>query len=168
MAIFTPSCVFRNITHIDLDFLRSKGIKALVLDVDNTLTAHGSQTLNKDIAQWLDMVRAAGIKLMLASNNTEARVAPFAKRIGVEHASFCCKPGPKWLLCAKRKWRLPNSAIALIGDQIFTDQLAGGLYGVKVFLVRPMYRDTKPTIRLKRFLESPFLVRYYKNGGRLL
>ncbi|MGD9560216.1 MAG: YqeG family HAD IIIA-type phosphatase [Oscillospiraceae bacterium] len=168
MGLFTPTCVFRHITAITLPFLRARGIKALVLDVDNTLTAHGSQELSDEIAAWLQAMREGAIRLMLASNNTKARVAPFAKKLGLPFASFCCKPSPRWLVQARRQWRLPRSAIALVGDQIFTDQLAGSLYGVQVLLVRPMYRDIKPTIRLKRVLEKPFLLRYYKKGGKLL
>ena len=113
-------------------------------------------------------MRAAGVRLMLASNNTKRRVAPFAARLGLGYASFCCKPSPLWLLAARRRWGLPRRAIALVGDQIFTDLLAGTLYGATVLLVRPMYQDIKPTIRLKRKLEKPLLMRYYKKGGQLL
>ncbi|NLW77976.1 MAG: YqeG family HAD IIIA-type phosphatase [Ruminococcaceae bacterium] len=168
MPLLTPTHLFRNVTGITLRFLRTHGIRALVLDVDNTLTAHGSQTLSPEIAAWLRRMRAGGIRLMLASNNTEARVAPFARQLGLDYASFCCKPAPFWLAKAQRKWHLPRRAIALVGDQLFTDYLAGSLYGVRVLLVRPMYADVKPTIRLKRFLEKPFLLRYYKKGGKLL
>lgn len=168
MGLFTPEVVFRDITHITPAFLRAKGVLALVLDVDNTLTAHGSQELSEPIAAWLHAMQAAGVRLMLASNNTKARVAPFAEKIGLPFASFCCKPSPRWLLAAQKQWGLPRRAIALVGDQIFTDQLAGRLYGVRVLLVRPMYEDVKPTIRIKRVLEKPFLMRYYEKGGRLL
>lgn len=168
MALFTPSYIFRDVTHISLDFLRQKGIQALVLDVDNTLTAHDSQELRADIAAWLKTMRDGGIRLMLASNNTKARVTPFAQMLELEFTSFCCKPSPRWLLSARKKWGLPRRAIALVGDQIFTDLLAGSLYGVQVFLVRPLYEDIKPTVRFKRKLEKPFLLRYYKKGGKLL
>ena len=168
MRIFTPQFVFANITRITLPFLKKQGIRALVLDVDNTLTEHGSQELRPEIARWLETMKTNGIKLMLASNNFEKRVQPFAEKLGLEYAAFCCKPSPAWLISAQKKWNIPRSQLALVGDQIFTDGLAGQLYGAKVLLVRPMAKDIKASIRLKRRLEAPFLVRYYKKGGTLL
>ena len=168
MRIFTPRYVFRNVTSISLAFLKAQGIEALVLDIDNTLTEHGSQHVRPEIEAWIRKMKKSGIKLMIASNNVEKRVAPFAKRLGMDYVSFSCKPSPIWLLKAMKKWHLPRKKIARVGDQIFTDGLAGQLYGANVFLVRPMARDIKPTIRLKRKLEKPFLLRYYKRGGTLL
>lgn len=168
MSLIVPQHLFRNATRISLPFLKRNGIKGLVLDVDNTLTGHDSQELSPAVEKWLKAMKRGGIRLMLASNNTKKRVAPFAKQLGLDYASFCCKPSPVWLLAAMRKWKLPKSAIALVGDQLFTDQLAGSLYGVRVLVVRPLYHDTKPTVRFKRKLEKPFLLRYYRRGGQLL
>ena len=168
MNLFTPEYYFSSVARISPAFLRSKGISALVLDVDNTLTEHDSQELRPDVLAWLAEMRAAGIQMMLASNNVQSRVAPFAERLGLRYASFCCKPLPKWLFAAVRYWGLPRSSMALVGDQIFTDALAGHLAGVRVLLVKPMAEDTKRSIRFKRHLESPFLAKYYKRGGKLL
>ena len=43
--LLTPDYIFKSIECISPDFLREKGITALVLDVDNTLTGDFSQTL---------------------------------------------------------------------------------------------------------------------------
>ncbi len=168
MRIFTPEHIFRDVTHITLEFLQAQGIRALVLDVDNTLTRHDSQEVSAEVLEWLALMQAAGVKLMLASNNFQERVQPFAERLGLPFASFCCKPSPRWFLAAKRRWQLPRADMALVGDQIFTDALAGHLAGVKVLLVKPLAEDFKLTIRLKRRLEAPFLARYYRKGGKLL
>ena len=95
MPLFTPTIVFERITCITPEFLGARGLRALILDVDNTLTAHGSQELPPDVATWLDTMRAAGVKLTIASNNMPGRVAPFAKRVGLEYQAFCCKPDRK-------------------------------------------------------------------------
>lgn len=168
MALLSPDFIFRDVTRITPEFLHEQGIRALVLDVDNTLAEHGSQHLRPEVEQWLVQMRAAGIRLMIASNNVEDRVAPFARKLGLDYLSFCCKPSPRWLVAAKRKWGLHRREMALVGDQIFTDAWAGALYGVRVLLVRPMAEDPKIGIRFKRRLEKPFLLRYYRNGGKLL
>ena len=82
MPLFTPTIVFERITCITPEFLGARGIRALILDVDNTLTAHGSQELPPDVAAWLDTMRAAGVKLTIASNICPAAWAPLCKARG--------------------------------------------------------------------------------------
>ncbi len=165
--LFAPDAVFTRATAITPDYLRGHGIRALVLDVDNTLTGHGSQELPGDIAAWLDMMREAGVGMMIVSNNFEKRVAPFADRIGLDHVSFSCKPSPVGFWRAQRKLGVTKEQMALVGDQIFTDSVGANLYGIRMLLVQPMYADTKWNIRLKRWLEQPILKRYYAKGGKL-
>lgn len=165
MRLFAPAAIFRRVTDIAPEYLRAHGICALILDVDNTLTAHGSQELAPEVAAWLRQMRAAGIRLVIASNNMPKRVAPFAKRVGLDYLAFCCKPSPLGLSRARRVMGVPRAAVALVGDQIFTDALGANLYGIPMLLVQPMQQDTKPTIRLKRMLEKPILARYDKKGG---
>ena len=80
--LITPEYVFQDVTHITPAFLAGKGIKALVLDIDNTLTGDGSQELSADVAAWLDTMRKAGVRLTIVSNGTPKRVAPFARKVG--------------------------------------------------------------------------------------
>ena len=90
--ILTPEYIFKTIECIHPDFLVAHGIKALVLDVDNTLTADNSQVLEPTVQAWLDEMRAAGIRLTIVSNNTAKRVRPFAERIGLDWVPLACKP----------------------------------------------------------------------------
>ena len=168
MHVFMPTQVFRSVSSITPAYLKEHGIRALILDVDNTLTGHGSQELPAHVEKWLSEMKHAGIALAIASNNFEKRVAPFARNIGVEHVSFCCKPAPWGLARARKKLRVSKNEVALVGDQIFTDAVGANLYGIPVLLCKPMYRDIKPTIRLKRVLERPLLAHYFKKGGTIL
>ena len=90
--ILTPEYIFKTIECIHPDFLAAHGIKALVLDVDNTLTADNSQVLEHTVQAWLDEMRTAGIRLTIVSNNTAKRVRPFAERIGLDWVPLACKP----------------------------------------------------------------------------
>ena len=55
--LITPEYVFKDVTHITPEFLAEKGIRALVLDIDNTLTADRSQELPDEVAGWLARMR---------------------------------------------------------------------------------------------------------------
>ena len=57
----TPEYVFKDVTHITPEWLAAKGIRALVLDIDNTLTADRSQDLPDEVAGWLARMKAAGL-----------------------------------------------------------------------------------------------------------
>lgn len=164
----TPEYLFAGVGSITPAFLRAQGIEALALDVDDTLTAHGSQQLDDEVARWLEEMRAAGVKLMIVSNNSAGRVAPFAGRLGLEFVSRACKPLPFGLAAARRRFGVPRARMALVGDQLFTDRLAAALYGVRGLVVCPRADAVHPGVRFKRHLEAPFIRRYYRKGGKLL
>ena len=100
----TPEYLFSGAAAITPEFLKGKGITALVLDVDNTLTGHDSQQLPPAIRDWLDRMRAAGIQLAIASNNNEERVRPFAQAIGLDYVAMSCKPLTFGLARARKKF----------------------------------------------------------------
>ena len=85
--LITPEYVFKDVTHITPEWLASKGIAALVLDIDNTLTADRSQELPEEVAAWLAAMRKAGVKLTIVSNGAEKRVRPFAEKLGLAYLS---------------------------------------------------------------------------------
>ena len=69
--LITPEYVFKDVTHITPEFLAGKGIRALVLDIDNTLTADRSQELPDEVAGWLAQMKEAGIGLSIVSSVVE-------------------------------------------------------------------------------------------------
>lgn len=103
MALFQPTALFRGAEYITPEYLRGHGICALILDVDNTLTGHGSQQLPPAIDAWLQTMKASGVRLRVASNNMPGRVRPFAQKIGLPYSALCCKPSPfgLWHACPR-------------------------------------------------------------------
>ena len=92
--LITPEYVFKDVTHITPAFLAGKGIRALVLDIDNTLTADRSQELPDEVAGWLAQMKEAGIGLTIVSNGAEKRVRPFAEKLGLAYLYRSAKPLP--------------------------------------------------------------------------
>lgn len=166
--LVTPEFLFQSVASITPEFLKEQGIGALVLDVDNTLTAHDSQKLSPSVEQWLENMRNAGVKLMIASNNTKARVTPFAGRIGLDFVSMACKPLTFGLARARKKFGVPRKTMAIVGDQLFTDRLAGTFYGIKALVVLPCGEELNRGVKFKRHLEKPFFNKFYKRGGKAI
>lgn len=166
--ILTPEFIFRNVEAIRPEFLAQQGIQALVLDVDNTLTGDGSQVLEDSVQAWLQEMKATGISLTVVSNNTARRVRPFAERIGLGWVPLACKPLPIGLMVARRRLGVTKAQMAMVGDQIYTDRMAAGLYGIRcLFLLPRTPHDKTRGVRLKRKLEPFWIHRYFRKGGKL-
>ena len=111
-------------------------------------------------------LRAAGISLTIVSNNTAKRVRPFAERIGLDWVPLACKPLTIGLMVARHRLGVKKSQMAMVGDQIFADRMAAGLYGCPCLYLLPRTpRDRNKFVRLKRKYEPYWLDRYYKKGG---
>lgn len=164
----TPLVIFRSVENITPRWLERQGIRALVLDVDNTLTHDGSQVLDASVAAWLAQIQQAGIRLLIVSNNTDGRVRPFARRIGLGYVPMALKPHTRGLRIAQQTLGLSREEMAMVGDQIFTDLAAAQRFGIRCLLVEPRGRDINPFVTLKRLFEKPLIARYYRRGGTLL
>lgn len=164
MPLFYPSLYRERITDITPDDLKRLGVKGLLLDVDNTLTTHGSQILSDDVRQWLEKMKAAGVPMTVVSNSWEWRVAPFADRIGLRHTSLSCKPLPFGFLRGARRLGLKRKECVAIGDQVFTDILGANLCGMPCIQLQPILPETgKPFLKVKRKLEK---ILYARRGER--
>lgn len=157
MAIFKPTYAVRSVLEITPAALKKRGIKALILDVDNTLTTHNNPAPAEGVPRWIEEMKSAGIKLMIVSNNNAERVAPFAENLGVHFVPNGAKPLPMGFLRAVRELRLPKKNICAVGDQIFTDVLGANLAGVRTIFVYPIEFETSLPFRIKRTIEKPLL-----------
>ena len=133
--LITPEYVFKDVTHITPEWLAAKGITALVLDIDNTLTADRSQELPEDVAVWLDTMRRAGVRLTIVSNGAEKRVRPFAQKLGLAYLYRSAKPLPFALMAAQHRMGVKHRQMAMVGDQLYADRMAAALYGIPGLMV---------------------------------
>ena len=158
--LITPEYVFKDVTHITPEFLAGKGIRALVLDIDNTLTTHNNPIPEPQVAQWLEDNRRAGIRMIVLSNNHPERGRPFAQALGLEFIADGAKPLKKGYQRCSQALGLPCEQLCMVGDQIFTDILGANLCGMRSVLLDPLSPDPSATVRFKRSLEG-FLRPHY-------
>lgn len=155
--MFKPTYVFDKVGEITPEFLHKKQIKGLLLDLDNTLTTHNNPIPPQSSLDWLDKMRAAGIKLMIVSNNHAPRVTPFAEQLGLEFVSEGKKPLTFGYTRAIKRLGLEKRNVAAVGDQIFTDVLGSNLKGIRSIFVFPIEPETSLPFRFKRAIEKAFL-----------
>lgn len=157
MKAFVPDFIFSGVTAITPEFLRENQIKALVLDVDNTLTTHGNPVPGEGVLDWLAQMKQAGIPMMIVSNNSEARVRPFAELLGVDYIARGFKPLTVGMTKACKSFGLSPDQVAIVGDQLFTDILGGKWKGMRSILTEPLHPENGPFFRFKRWLERKLM-----------
>ena len=155
--MFHATVALRSVLQIQPGLLRQYGIRGLMLDLDNTLTTHDNPAPAEGVLSWIGLMRQAGIAMMIVSNNRPRRVQPFAAALGLPFVAEGAKPLPRGFRLAQKRMQLPFSQLAVVGDQIFTDILGANLCGVKSIYVRPIQYENKGFLRVKRWLERPFL-----------
>lgn len=159
--LFKPTFWLKNVLQIDEDFLKENNVKAMVLDLDNTLSMHGNPAAEEGVTEWLDKMRALGVKMRVVSNNTTKRVAPLAAKLGLEFTANGAKPLTFGISRAIKAMGADKETTLVIGDQIFTDIMGGNLKGVRTVLVEPFHLEKTWTFRLKRKIESVVFHRDY-------
>lgn len=163
MGFFVPDCYFNTVYDITPEFLKSKGIEGIILDIDNTLVPYEIPEPTSENLMWLSAMDGAGIKYSFVSNNHRERVELFNKNILCPAFYDSGKPLKKSCRRALDAMALRPEKTAIIGDQIFTDVLAGRFAGLGLtVLVKPIKDKTSLFFRFKRFLEKPVLKAYIK------
>jgi len=152
----TPLYSFHEPTDITPAFLERRGIRFLMLDLDNTIAAYSEHSPSDRILQWADKMKDRGIILYIVSNSArEGRVGTFAQALGVDAIMSARKPSRKGLLRAIGTSGFSAENSALVGDQIFTDTLAANRAGVVSIIVKPR-QQANPILALRYALEAPF------------
>lgn len=165
MPLLQPCRMVRHITDLPPSFFEENGYRAVILDVDNTLTTHGNPVPAEGVTEWVEAVKKTGVQMAILSNNTRKRVEPFAKKLGLDFVSMAGKPLSFGVTRACKRYGLRPGQVALIGDQIFTDILSGNVKGVCTILVEPYELEKGWFFRLKRRLEQPVIRRFRKRKG---
>lgn len=159
--IFIPDIKLERVTDIKTEILEKFSIKAIMLDVDNTLSTHHGQVLTDGLEDWLLYMKESGIKIMVLSNSKRERVEPFAAKINLPFISLGLKPLPFGYIRALKALGTKRCETAIVGDQIFTDIIGGKAVGVKTVLLTPIKPEDGWSFKLRRKLEK-IIIKHFK------
>ena len=160
--LLTPDYIFDTFDCVSPEFLESLGIRALLIDIDNTLAPYEEPEPNERIQEWFASLSAHGIKAALISNNHPPRVEQFNKTLGLPAYPDSGKPGSRAIRAAMAEMGCTPEETAGLGDQLLTDTLAVHRLDMRSIIVPPIKDKTTLFFRFKRWLEKPFIRRYYK------
>jgi hypothetical protein len=144
--LLAPRYRVRVVTDLSLERLRRWQVVALMLDLDNTLVPWGGVSPSAAIREWMVALRGGGVTACLVSNSLSDRALRVAAVLGVPCARGGFKPGLSKLRHALDILGTPPARTAMVGDQLFTDILAGNRFGVPTVLTQPL--DTREPVRM--------------------
>lgn len=133
-----PNAYLKRVEEITIELIQKNKIKALILDVDNTLIDY-HKNLSTSVENWVKELKGQGIKFYILSNsNDQEKVSKLAQKLKIPYEHFARKPFKRGFRKVQKQLQEKEEQIAVVGDQIFTDILGGNRNKMFTILVDPI------------------------------
>ena len=155
---FRPALKFGSAGAIPPALFADNGIKAVVIDVDNTISRWELKTVPEETLIWIEELKSAGLMLAHLSNGTARKLAEIVAQTGIPLI-----PGKKPFASSFERCRsqfgCSHAEIAIVGDQCVTDVWPANRLGWLTILVDPMGASDFAGTHVYRALERMFGMR---------
>lgn len=138
-SLLQPNLVLGS-TIFDLtpQILQQHHLDGLILDVDQTLVPFKQQETSVELKQWITKIRENTPIWLVSNNVSHSRIDKIASSVDLPFISAAQKPSRRKLRQAAQAMNIPVERIAMVGDRLFTDVLAGNRLGMFTILVEPV------------------------------
>lgn len=151
---FVPNQYVSSIYKINLEELKEKGMKSIIVDLDNTLVESDRKAATPLLIEWLERLQDLGFQVMIVSNNSKTRVSQFAIPLQIPFIHKARKPLSSCFRRAMSELDTEVNSTVMVGDQLLTDVLGGNRMGLYTILVVPISNTegffTKVNRRIER------------------
>ena len=152
-----PYQLFEEYEQITPEFLRSRGVKLLICDLDYTLAPKSVRQPDQGLRDWVAALRYAGVSLFVISNNrSPKRVQEFCSDLGVPYWGHAGKPSRRGVRYAMKSVGVQREQTAMLGDKLLTDILAANRAGVLALMVEPRGGAVTVLQKVIHWLQRPF------------
>lgn len=117
-------------------------LKGLVLDVDDTLVSSKAADVSPELLTWLIDIKQKARVWLVSNNIKRSRIERIAKSLDLPYVYGASKPSRRKLRKAVSAMDLPYEQVAMVGDRLFTDVLAGNRLGLFTILVEPVSQSS--------------------------
>lgn len=164
MDNFIPDMYLKSIYDIDYENLKSRGIKCILFDLDNTIAPVNVPVPDKDIKDLFSDLTLLGFKVIILSNSSKSRVEPFKEKLNVDSSFYSMKPMKKKYKKIVNIYGFKDNEIACVGDQLLTDVLGANRMGFLSILVNPISTIDLIGTKINRVFERQ-IFKYLENRG---
>ncbi len=138
-ALLQPDLILgKTIIHLSPAILRRHNLKGLILDVDDTLVSITEKEASPKLREWVREIRQVSSIWLVSNNLSHTRIGNIAESLDLPYLLGAGKPSRRKLRQAIAAMNLPVEQVAMVGDRLFTDVLAGNRLGMFTILVEPM------------------------------
>jgi HAD superfamily phosphatase (TIGR01668 family) len=154
-----PHFLYPSLWEVDLEKLKELGIKAILLDLDNTVAFGGRNEIPEKVRAWIEDAKEKGFKLCIFSNTLKVRrLWRISLDLGIPYVRGKFKPRRGGLKKALNYLGVEPRESVMIGDRLLTDILGGNRVGMWTILVKPLEGGVGNMTKLFYYLER-FLLR---------
>ena len=153
MKLLQPDLHIDRLADIDLDAWHEKGIRCILVDLDNTISPWREGSITEEARDFFARARAVGMTAILFSNAKEAKAREAAWSIGIAYYASAGKPFSWTYRKALLELSYCKEETMAIGDQVFTDVLGGNIMGLTTVLIPPISAAEFFGTKVLRFLE---------------
>ena len=150
---YIPNEYKKDVSSIDFNSLKMKGMDIFFFDLDNTLADYETHHATDELKSIINNIKTYG-RVIIVSNNKYPRVSTYMKELDVEGIYRLDKPFTKKIKKFINDNNIDTSKAVWIGDQVMTDLKLS--YKLKIYsiLVDPLKPSTeKWYTRINRFFE---------------
>ena len=161
--IFYPKSYFNKIVDIEVNFFIENNIKAVLLDIDNTILDK-RHNMVQGLEEWVKTLKENNIKICILSNtNKKKKAQNLSDKLEVPFIYFAKKPLKFGFKKAKKILEIEdNKTIAVIGDQVLTDVFGANRCKMYSILVKPLKKEDIFVTKINRLIEKQILKSYFK------
>ena len=149
-----PDYNLKSIYDIDLEELKSKGIKLIMFDLDSTLMISKSGCYLEETKDWLNKVKQDFEIVVISNNYSDEYLDKVRKISDFKVIGSARKPNPSVMQCYLDELGVLACETVMVGDRPLTDILGGKRLGCTTILVDSINAKNEniPT-RFVRWLE---------------
>ncbi|WP_017327016.1 YqeG family HAD IIIA-type phosphatase [Synechococcus sp. PCC 7336] len=137
-------------TQLPAEVLIRRGIRGVILDIDNTIVSAAEPDASPEVKAWLVQM-GNHFPIWLVSNNWNTRrIRRIAADTDLPYINRAIKPSRRALRRAIAAMDLPPEGVAIVGDRIFTDVVGGNRLGLLTVFVDPLCSRRRPRCSFER------------------
>ncbi len=161
MSILSANLYINKINELTPNYLINKGIRVLLIDLDNTIINPETNEIVFEVYEWIKLLKENNISICFFSNTIcQKKKQHVEQELNATVIINAFKPLSIKLERVIEKINISKQEIAIVGDQTFTDVLGGNILGLHTIRVNPIscVKEDSTLSQICRYLEKLYFL----------